>query len=205
MVINSTCLSFHWDFWLSEKIKNYFLSHLIPSSLEHHHGFEKWCSSQLFILIYCSDYFANNKGSVFSLQWPARRIKGENIHFNGRNLWDLLLWMARLIYTNDQMGRNSRDNFLLITNFKKYENYFYEKNLSWDPKTLKFEYEIFFLNFVKFIFVNTWIWKISRGLFSRICKIIAKISTAKISTIKVITFQNHVLWNCGLLCLFCKL
>ena len=149
MVINSTCLSFHWDFWLSEKIKNCFLSHLTPGSLEHHHGFEKWCSGQLFILIYCSDYFANNKGSVFSFQWPARWIKGENIHFNVRNLWDLLLRMVRLIFTNDQMGR---DNFLLITNFKKYENYFYEKNLSWDPKTLKFEYKNFFSEFCEIYF-----------------------------------------------------
>ena len=55
--------------------------------------------------------------------------------------------MVRLIFTNDQMGRNSRENFLLITSFKKYENYFYEKNLSWDPKTLKFEYKIFFSEF----------------------------------------------------------
>ena len=135
-----------------KKIKNYFLSHLIPGSLEHHHGSEKWCSGQLFILIYCSDYFANNKGLVFSLQWPARWIKGENIHFNVRNLWDLLLRMVRLIFTNDQRGRNSRDNFLLITNYKKCENYFYEKNLSWDPKTLKFEYKIFFSEFCEIYF-----------------------------------------------------
>ena len=136
-------LSFHWDSWLSETVKNCFLSHLIPSSLERHHDFENWYSGQLFILIYCSDCFANNKRSVFSLQWPARWIKGENISFNSRNfggtklrevadsqnLWDLLSRMVRLIFANDQMRRNSRDNFLRITNFKKYKTYFLWKEI----------------------------------------------------------------------------
>ena len=139
----STCLSFHWDSWLSETVKNCFLSHLIPSSLEHHHDFENWYSGQLFILIYCSDCFANNKRSVFSLQWPVRWIKGENISFNSRNfggtklravtdsqyLWNVLSRMVRLIFANDQMGRNSRDNFLRTTNLKKSENYFLWKEI----------------------------------------------------------------------------
>ena len=139
----STCLSFHWDSWLSETVKNCFLSHLIPSSLEHHHDFENWYSGQLFILIYCSDCFANNKRSVFRLQWPVRWIKGENISFNSRNfggtklravtdsqnLWNVLSRMVRLIFANDQMGRNSRDNFLRTTNLKKSENYFLWKEI----------------------------------------------------------------------------
>ena len=168
MVIHSTCLSFHWDSWLSKTVKYCFLSNLIPSSLKHHHGFENWCSGQLFILIYCSDYFTYNKGSVFSLQWPARWTKGENIYFNGRsfrgtksrevansrNLWDLISRMVRLIFATDQMGRNSRYKFLRITNLKKYKNHFLWKKSFLRSKDVKFVYKIFFF----------WI---SRDLFSR--------------------------------------
>ena len=158
MVIYSTCLSFHWDSWLLEIVKNCYLSHFISSSLEDHHGFENWCLGQFCILIYCSDYFTNNKGSVFSLQWPARLIKRENICFNGRNyrstkfckvvdsqnVWDFLSRMVRLIFMNDQMGRNLQNKFLRITNFKKYENYFLWKKSFLKSKGIKIHVQKFF-------------------------------------------------------------
>ena len=140
---------------------------------------------QLFILIYCSDYFANNKGLVFSLQWHVRWIKGKNIYFNGRNfrgtkfcevadsrnLWDLLSRMVKLIFTNNQMRRNSWDKFLRITNFKKYENYFLRKKSFLRSKDVKICVQNFFLIFARFIFANAWIWRILRDLFSRIWEI----------------------------------
>ena len=169
MIHCSTCLSFHWDSWLSETVKNCFVSHLTPSSLEHHHGFENWCSGQLFILVYCSDYFANNKGSVFSLQWPTRWIKAENIYFNGwnfsgtnfrevadsRKLCDLLSRMVRLIFANDQLGRNLRDKFLQITNFKKYENYFLWKKYFLRSKDVKNRVQTFFFWILRDLYSRT--------------------------------------------------
>ena len=92
------------------------------------------------------------------------------------------------------------------------ETIFYEKNLSWDLKTLKIVHKFFFLNFARFIFANAWIWRILWDLFSRTCEIIflwdlfswiwpkfakiAKIGTAKISTIKVINVDYCAFfWN----------
>ena len=147
----STCLSFHWDSWLSETVKNRFLSHLIPSSLEHHHDFENWYSGQLFILIYCSDCFANNKRSVFSLQWPARWIKGENISFNSRNfggtklrevtdsqnLWNVLLQMIKWEETREIIFCEQQ----ILKNMK---TIFYEKKSFLKSKDVKIRVQIFF-------------------------------------------------------------
>ena len=69
MVIQNTLLSSRWNFWLSETFSSCLLSHLTPNFLEHHNGFENWCSRQLFILVYRSNDLTNNQGLVFSLQW----------------------------------------------------------------------------------------------------------------------------------------
>ena len=112
--------------------------------------------------------------------------KRKNIYFNGRdfrgtkfceiadsrNLWDLLLRMVKLIFANNQTRRNSRDKFLRITSFKKYEIYFLRKKSFLRSKDVKIRVQIFFLIFASFIFANAWIWRILRDLFSQIWEII---------------------------------
>ena len=70
MVIHSTFRSFQWNSWLSETVLNCLLSHFTLSFLQHHRGFENWCSGQLFMHVYRSGDLVNNQGLVFSLQWP---------------------------------------------------------------------------------------------------------------------------------------
>ena len=112
--------------------------------------------------------------------------KRKNIYFNGRdfrgtkfceiadsrNLWDLLLRMVKLIFANNQTRRNSRDKFLRITSFKKYEIYFLRKKSFLRSKDVKIRVQIFFLIFARFIFANAWTWRILRDLFSQIWEII---------------------------------
>ena len=56
---------------------------------------------------------------------------------------------------------------------KNMKTIFYEKKSFLRSKDVEIRVQIFFfLNFVRFIFVNARIWRISRDLFSRICEII---------------------------------
>ena len=87
---HSAFLSFQWNSWLSETVSNCLLNHLTPSFLEHHHGFQNWCSGQLFILVYRSDDLMNNQGLVFSLQWCDSK-KEENIKLLCLELLDIFL------------------------------------------------------------------------------------------------------------------
>ena len=121
---------------------------------------------QLFILIYCSDYFANNKRSTFFLQWPARWIKGETIYFNSRafrgtkfsevtdsrKLKNLLSRMVILIFASYQMRINWSLKFLQIKNFKKYENYFLWKKCFLRSIEVKIREQNFFLKFFQIYF-----------------------------------------------------
>ena len=72
--------SFQWNSWLSETVSNCLLSHLTLSFFKHYHGFENWCSGQLFILVYGSDDLTNIQGSVFSLQWWPEVEKKEKTY-----------------------------------------------------------------------------------------------------------------------------